>query len=199
MISRRVHKYIGLVMMVPMFGWALTGLVFFIKPGYEGAYEILALKNYPLESGYSVSTDASWKEVRVVKSILGVHLLVKSGGEYLNLDPLSYQPAPVPDEHDLRKLFEDTVSQNKARYGDISSIENTTAFTSTGIEVELSWNELKFSQKGFDRAVIDALYKVHYLQWTPWSSVNQVLGVLGLLLLITLTVLGVRIYVANRG
>jgi len=49
MNSYRLHKIIGLVLILPMLGWTFTGLIFFIKPGYKGAYEQLALKTYPLE------------------------------------------------------------------------------------------------------------------------------------------------------
>lgn len=198
MFSKRFHKYIGLIMVLPMVGWATTGVVFLLKPGYEGAYETLNLKTYPLESGFSISADGSQEEIRIIKSILGTHVLAKSEGKYINLDPVSLKASPLPDKEQLKKLFEDTVSQNPARYGSIESIENSTALTSTGIEIELDWNEMKFTQIGFDREVISLLYKIHYLQWTPWRIVNQMLGVIGLLLLISLTVLGVRIYVTNR-
>lgn len=197
MSSRRIHKSIGLIMLLPIIGWTVTGLVFFIKPGYEGAYEILKLKTYSLDPGYVVSVDERWQEVRIVKSILGTHLLVKSNGVTQNLDPSTYQPAQVPEISDLIRLFDDTISHNKERYGTVDVIENTRATTTTGIEIDLDWNALSFSQSGFDKAVINTLYKIHYLQWTPWPIANQILGVVGLLLLVILTLLGVRIYFAS--
>jgi uncharacterized iron-regulated membrane protein len=38
---RNLHRIIGIALLLPFFGWAITGMVFFIKPGYAGAYEIL--------------------------------------------------------------------------------------------------------------------------------------------------------------
>ena len=181
-----------------MFSWALTGLVFFIKPGYEGAYEILTLKTYPLDQGLSVSTGNSWEEARLLKSIIGSHLLVKSGGEVFHLNPSTLEKMPVPGLKKLRRIFEDAVSKNIERYGVIEKIEGTTAYTNTKVEVTLDWNTLTFAQKGRDSAMINWLYKIHYLQWTPWPAVNQILGVLGLFLLVTLTLLGIRVYVTSR-
>ena len=41
MRARILHRIIGIALLLPFFGWAITGMVFFIKPGYAGAYEIL--------------------------------------------------------------------------------------------------------------------------------------------------------------
>ena len=40
---------------------------------------------------------------------------------------------------------------------------------------------------------IDALYRIHYLQWTGYKLVDRLVGLVGLLLLVTLAVLGVRL------
>jgi hypothetical protein len=36
--TRTAHRLLGLVLLAPLCGWALTGLVFFFKPGYARAY-----------------------------------------------------------------------------------------------------------------------------------------------------------------
>ena len=43
MPARLLHKIIGVVLLLPLLGWAATGAIFFIKPGYAGAYEQLAI------------------------------------------------------------------------------------------------------------------------------------------------------------
>ena len=48
-------------MLLPFVGWALTGAVFFIKPGYAGAYELLAVRTYPLDDNMPVRIQA-WRE-----------------------------------------------------------------------------------------------------------------------------------------
>ncbi len=70
MLSKRIHKYVGLTMLIPMIGWVLTGIVFFVKPGYEGAYEIINLKTYPLEHGISIPSGENWDELRLIRSIV---------------------------------------------------------------------------------------------------------------------------------
>ena len=34
---RKLHRIIGLILLLPFFGWAITGFIFFLKPGYAGA------------------------------------------------------------------------------------------------------------------------------------------------------------------
>jgi hypothetical protein len=62
MKARTLHRVIGLILLLPFFGWALTGLVFFVKPGYEGAYELLSPKTYPLDSALTINPDPSWAD-----------------------------------------------------------------------------------------------------------------------------------------
>ena len=199
MLSRSFHKYLGLVMLVPLFGWASTGLVFVFKPGYEGAYEMLTLKTYPLQHAFSVQPESDWDEVRIVRSVLGNHLLVKMQGTPLHLNPASLSPAPIPGSAELRLLFEDAIGSNTKRYGTVEQVQGTTARTSTGVSITMDWNSLELEQRGLDRKVIGLLYKLHYLEWTPWPQVNRVLGLVGLLCLVALSVFGLRIYLANRG
>jgi hypothetical protein len=198
MESKKIHRIIGLTMLLPLFAWAVTGLIFFIKPGYEGAYEKLYLKTYPISHNISINSENSWQEFRVVRSILGLHLLAKDNDEINQYDFQTLQIKPKPSESDVKRLIEDAISSNPQRYGTIKHIQGESAFTSTGIEVKLNWNTLKLSQYGLDKRIIGLMYKVHYLQWTPWAVVNQVLGILGLILLVTLTFFGVKIYASNR-
>lgn len=210
MLSRKCHRYIGLVMLIPMITWALTGLVFFIKPGYSGAYEMLTLKTYPLTQSLTIAPGKNWQEARLVKSIIGEHLLVKSSGKLLHLNAVTLTAMPAPKDAQLSQLFEDTIAHNIARYGSVKTIESNiennadtpvataTAITSNNITLSLNWQNLTFTQRGSDRALINLLYKVHYLQWTPWAFANQVLGILGLILLISLSVLGIKVYLNQR-
>lgn len=185
-------------MVIPMICWALTGLIFFIKPGYSDAYESLTVKTYPLNQNIAIPNGANWTEARLIHSVLGGHLMVKTGGEVVHLDPSTLTEATLPDRSRLILIIEDALSQKASRYGSIDTIDDTTAVTTTGIQITLNWNALTFTQLGFDRKVIDALYKVHYLQWTPWSNVNQALGALGLLFLLLLSGLGLKVYATKE-
>ncbi len=198
MKSRKLHKLIGLILVLPMLGWTFTGLVFFIKPGYQGAYEQLSVKTYPLSQPITIIPQDNWQEVRVVKTVLGEHLIVKANNKSQHLDPTTLLAMPEPTTLQLETLINDAFTDNQARYGDIISTDGLTAKTNTGVEVVLNWSSLRLSQQGQDTQLINLLYQVHYLQWTPFKELNQVVGIFGLILLISLTVLGVRIYLKQR-
>lgn len=182
-----------------MVGWAITGVIFFIKPGYKGAYEQLALKTYPIEKPLTIFPKKKWEEVKLIKTILGHHLLVKIDGNVEHLDPVTLQKKETPSSSQSKRLIEDAVSNNVERYGNIVSVSDNYAKSSTGVEITLDWRNLRLRQKGDDTKLINLLYKIHYLQWTPFKEVNQILGIIGLLLLITLSVFGFKIYIRNRG
>ena len=187
---RSLHRIIGIILLLPFFGWAITGLIFFIKPGYEGAYEVLAPKTYLINTQLPINPAPGWQEVRYVRTILGDHLLVRTRSGWVHLDPATNQPREPPRESDLRRLLEDAFTTNPARYGNITGVNDNTVKTSTGVEVTLDWNRMTLQQKGRDTDRIDLLYRIHYLQWTGVRSVDRVVGLIGIALVLTLTSLG---------
>jgi hypothetical protein len=194
MTTRSLHRAIGLLMLLPLAGWAVTGAIFFLKPGYAGAYELLQVKTYPLEASIATQTDPSWVEARFVKTILGDHLLARTSRGWLHFDPLTRRLKPEPSADDLSALVTDAFSANPGRYGRVASIEGDIITTDTGVRVELDWNRLAFTQSGKDTDRLDGLYKIHYLQWTGINGVDKVLGSLGILLVLALSLLGARLF-----
>ena len=150
-------------MLLPLTGWAITGAVFFLKPGYKGAYEMLPVKTYPLEANIPLHTDPSWLEVRFLKTILGEHLLARTSEGWVHLEPRSLRPRPQPSADEIQTLVGDALSANPARYGQITSIEDEKVTTDTGVRIEMDWNRLALSQRGKDTDRIEAL-QPHYLQ-----------------------------------
>lgn len=65
--------------------------------------------------------------------------------------------------------------------------------TDTGVRATFDWNRLSLSQRGRDTDRIDALYRVHYLQWTGVVWLDKVLGGLGLVLVVALSAFGMRL------
>jgi hypothetical protein len=195
---RRLHTIIGLIMLIPFFGWTLTGFVFYIKPGYAEAYELLQPRTYPLNSSASVKPDPSWLEFRCVRTVLGDHLLAKTADGWLHLDPATMQAREQPDGEGIRKLVTDAFSINPERYGHIERISDKTIFTDTGVRINLDWNRLSFQQRGRDTDRIDLLYRIHYLQWTGVEAIDKVIGPAGLILVMALAVLGIRLAIASR-
>jgi uncharacterized iron-regulated membrane protein len=187
---RKAHRIIGIALLIPFFAWALTGLVFFIKPGYAGAYEMLAPKTYALADQTPVKASADWQELRYIRTVLGKHLLVRTTAGWTNLDPVTLQPRTAPTEDEVRTLLKDAFSLNPQRYGEIVSVNGYTATTNTGVDVTLDWNRMSLQQKGKDTDRIDLLYRIHYLQWTGQKSVDRVVGLVGIALVLILTTLG---------
>ena len=193
MKARVLHRVIGIILLLPFFGWALTGLVFFIKPGYEGAYEVLSPKTYPLVGVVTVNPDPAWLEFRYLRTTLGDHLLVRTEKGWEHLNPADMRPRGKPTEEEIRTLLQDAFAANPRRYGSISQVSGDTVSTDTGVEVTVDWNRLSLQQRGTDTDRIDLLYKVHYLQWTGVTVVDRALGITGLALVLALTLLGARL------
>jgi len=189
---RSLHRLIGLVLLLPFLGWAATGIVFFVKPGYGGAYEQLSVRTYPLENTAIVASP-QWQELRFVRTVLGDHLLARTTEGWQHLDAGTGALLAPPDEDALRRLLEDAFTANPTRYGAIVAMTDDTVITDTGVEVRLDWHRLGLHQRGSDTALIDTLYRVHYLQWTGVAALDQILGLLGLGLLILMTLLGARL------
>jgi hypothetical protein len=180
-------------MLLPFAGWAITGIVFFTKPGYGAAYDALAVKTYPLERPLIVQPDPAWREVRYLRTILGPHLIVRAAGGWAQLHPVTLQPSAPPAPEDVKRLIADALTANPVRYGRITALTGSVATTDTGATITFDWNRLALQQRGRDTDRIDLLYQVHYLQWTGQKTVDKVLGLGGLLLLIALTGLGARL------
>ncbi|HKS40772.1 MAG TPA: hypothetical protein VJX74_09140 [Blastocatellia bacterium] len=194
MKARALHRILGLVMLLPLIGWAITGSIFFLKPGYAGAYDTPQVKTYPLETNIALEPAPSWLEFRYVKTILGEHLLARTEQGWRHLDPRSLQPRQAPTADEVRALITDALATNPSRYGHIASIEGNTATTDTDVRVTIDWNRLALAQRGTDTDWIDFFYKIHYLQWTGVATVDKALGALGIAFVLILSALGARLF-----
>ena len=197
MNQSKIHRLLGLVMLLPLLAWAITGVIFLTKPGYEGAYEKLFIKTYDIESDLDVSPHKGWEEIKFIKSVIGLHFLVKTNGSFKQYDLKTLSPSEAPTELQVKQLISDAIQVNTERYGVIDRVEGFKAYTSTGILIQLDWDEMTLSQRGMDRKVIETLYEIHYLQWTKWDGVNFVLGVVGLFCLVSLTIIGFGLYISK--
>ena len=187
---RTAHRVIGIILLIPFVGWAITALVFFIKPGYTGAYEVLTPKLYPINNRMLINENPDWLEVRYLRTILGDHLLVRTGSGWVNLNPNDKQPRSAATDDETRRLVQDAFSMNPKRYGQIMSVNGNTVTTDTGVVVTIDWNRMSLQQTGKDTKWIDSLYRIHYLQWTGVRSIDRVVGLTGIALILILTALG---------
>jgi len=190
MRTRTVNRVIGIILLIPFVGWAITGLVFFIKPGYTGAYEVLTPKFYPINNQVLIGENPNWLEVRYLRTILGDHLLVRTESGWMNLNPNDKRPRSAATDDETRRLVQDAFSMNPKRYGQIVSVNGNTVTTDTGVVVTIDWNRMSLQQTGKDTKWIDSLYRIHYLQWTGVRSIDRVVGLTGITLVLILTGLG---------
>ena len=187
---KSIHKVIGIVLAIPLVAWSLTGIVFLVKPGYDGAYESLSVKTYPLEQAFNIGSNDDWHEARLLRTALGYHLLANDKGHSIHLDPVRMQLREVPSAADIKRLVEDAIAGNRERYGKLIHVSGNKVKTSTGVEITLDWHNLSLAQSGRDTMLIDNLYKVHYLQWLGRPVPDTIFGVLGIILLLSLTAFG---------
>ncbi|HWK54421.1 MAG TPA: hypothetical protein VNR18_08630 [Hyphomicrobiales bacterium] len=192
MSLRRRHKIIGLVLLLPFFAWSCTAAFFLVRPRYEQAYEQLQVHRYPL-AAQQLPLQADWEEVRYFQTLLGPHLLVRSGNTWRHLDPATLTPVPQPDQAALTRLLEDAFTANPQRYGHVTGWDGNRATTSTGATVDVNWDTLTLSQQGRDTYWINKVYDVHYLAWTGNPLLDRILGLSGLALLFYMTWTGLQL------
>lgn len=187
----------GVLLVLPFLGWAATGFVFYFKPGYGGAYALLQPKTYPLTGETVIRGQPGWRGVRLVRTVLGKHLLVESERGPLHLDPETLAALPVPGAEAVRQLLSDAIASDPARYGAVERVDGLTALTTTGVELTLDWPRLSLRQRGRDTALIDRLYDIHYLRWTGWPTLDKALGFTGLTLVLLMA--GSGVWLLTRG
>ena len=191
----RVHRYLALLLVVPLIVWSVTGLLFHLKPGWSRAYDMLDAER-PLESGQvtPISTITATfpdgiQRLELFGSAIGPLYRVTSGRTTALIDATTGARRSPLTSSDARTLVLDAISQSreKAGYGEITSTEerdDAVRFRfSNGITVDVGRNDARISQRGNDTERIDWLYRIHYLKWTGNQSVDRVLAVVGLALI----------------
>ena len=190
MYARVLHKLIGILLILPFIGWIGTGAVFLLKPGYESAYSTLAVKKYEITAAHKIAPNPAWREYRMMRTILGDHLLVRRGKTWVHFNPVTYLPVDRPDDVQVKLLLQDAANQFPSRYGKIVQWADGLYITSTGVELSLDWDTLTIQQKGRDTRLINLLYRIHYLQWFGEEQDSRAFGIAGLGLLALLLICG---------
>lgn len=197
-LPRRIHRFLGWCLILPFFVWALTGLVFFIKPGYQAAFSSLTVKTYPISKVVQIIPKPEWQEIKLLQTVLGIHLMVKQSDSWQQLDLNDLTVRPQPSADALQLLIKDAIKADPERYGQDLRTTEQGFVTDTGVQIQLDWASLSLSQQGKDTELINNLYKAHYLQWTGQKTLDQGLGMIGLVLLMLTTALGIRLLIRRR-
>lgn len=219
---RRAHRLSGLVLLVPLFLWIATGLLFHVKPGWDEAYEALAAPPPgPLPWERVVFSPAALKARGLLDPgpvVLAAHpsgLVAYFGrrdGRPAAVDGTSGEPLPPASEEVARAfaLAAISASRHARSYGEIVEAEAAShrstltasedpAFlfrTSGGKLVVVDRVTGEVTQSGVLNGRIDALYRIHYLQWTPWKPLNAALVLAASLLVLFLAASGLRLALA---
>ena len=188
----RAHRWTGIALLTPLLTWCLTGLIFLIQPGYGAAYEALLVRALPLTEPLTIIPQEDWLEYKVLRTVLGTHVLVRGAEGWRHLNASTLEPFEA-DEQQRRMLVSDALTLKADRYGYLIESEADPYLTSNGAEIRLQWNTLGLQQYGVDTRWIDRMYRIHYLQWTGVKSLDKALGIFGLLLLILISVTGARL------
>ena len=109
---RSFHKILGLIMLLPFIAWAITGIFFYFKPGYQEAYQALSIKHYPVSKNINLPQHHNWLAVKQIKTILGEHLLVKNKTGWQQLNPDSFQPIDSISDAKITLLVDDAIKAN---------------------------------------------------------------------------------------
>jgi hypothetical protein len=190
-LVKKLHQYLGFFMLLPFIAWAITGVFFFFKPGYSVAYQPLLIETYPIESKIFPSNKSGWLEIRQLNTILGDHLMVKTVEGWQHLSSKTLIEIEQPNRTEITLLVNDAIKSNKARYGEIKTIEESLITTTTDVRITLDWNKMTLRQQGVDTDFINTIYNIHYLRWTGIKALDQVLGVVGLFLVLLLAGIGI--------
>jgi hypothetical protein len=195
---RRWHRLLGLILFLPLLGWAASGSFFFLKPGYTAAYAPLEVRRLGQAAPLALDSHGEWLEVRALRTVLGDHLLVRTADGWRHLRAGNLAPWPRPKPDTLRPLIADAIATDAGRYGSVERVDGETFVTSTGARITLDWDTLSLNQRGRDTDRIDAIYRVHYLQWTGVKAIDRVLGVAGIAGVLALATLGLRLLIQKQ-
>ncbi|WP_286269264.1 PepSY domain-containing protein [Thalassotalea hakodatensis] len=186
---RKIHQILGLIMLLPIIAWAITGTYFFFKPGYQEAYQALNVKTYPL-TYIDKLPKGKWLETKQLKTVLGQHVLLKDNKQWHHFIMPSWQAVDTLSKKQINALVADAITANKTRYGEIKSITNNQILTTTNVAITLNWPLLSLRQQGKDTDFINTMYNIHYLRWSGNKTLDQYLGVIGLFLVLLLAGIG---------
>ncbi|MDO6428286.1 PepSY domain-containing protein [Thalassotalea sp. 1_MG-2023] len=194
---RKIHKILGLIMLLPIIAWAITGTYFFFKPGYQEAYQTLNVKTYPLAYVEKLPK-GEWLETKQLNTVLGQHVMLKDKEQWHHFIMPSWQAIDTLSNKQVNALVADAISVNKTRYGKIKSVTNNNILTTTNVAITLNWPQLSLRQQGQDTDFINTMYDIHYLRWTGYKTFDQYLGVFGLLLIVVLAGVGTWMTITRK-
>jgi hypothetical protein len=201
---RRIHRWLAIILVIPLVLWSITGLLFHLKPGWSRAYDMLDAER-PAELHLDkLASLPPATHVEVFATAIGplARITTSKGDELYDADT-GTKRSPLTVEA-AQALAVDAIAHSHfaSAYGapiHVTSSETTvTIELAEGPTVEVGRNDARISQRGQDTDRIDWLYRIHYLQWTGNKSLDKVLAVVGLVLIWLVLIPGVVLFVRRR-
>jgi uncharacterized iron-regulated membrane protein len=204
----RIHRWLAIVLVVPLIIWSVTGLLFHLKPGWSRAYDMLSAER-PLDALPAATPDAlaqaaggPVKRLEVFGSALGPLYRITLADHTLLLDATLHARSPLSVD-DARTLAADAIahSSHAAAYGAIQSARiagDSVRIETAGATLDVDRATAAIVQRGPDTDRIDWLYRLHYLSWTGNKTLDKLLAILGLALIWLVMIPGVVLFVRRR-
>jgi uncharacterized iron-regulated membrane protein len=220
-MTRRLHRFLGLSLAMPLVLWMATGVLFHVKYRYAEAYESLqALRRGTADlSRFTVSAARAATGDRFEKECVprfGVRpdgragWFGRKGGKGVAVDAetgaiLGEEEEEISSEWGLAAV---RASPHASRYGHVVARQPSknprysplTLSQNSSLDLSFSGGKTitidrltgEIAQTGALNDWIDFTYRVHYMQWTPWKAVNVALVLLAVPLVLGLAVSGLR-------
>lgn len=205
----RVHRTLAIALVVLLVVWSVTGLLFHLKPGWDRAYDQLAVERQgPLSLATIVPAStlevavsgAEIQRVSLFDTVLGpLYRVQTTTGSELVGATTGHKRSPLTVA-ECEALIADAVSRSPYRSAYGGPV--TTHGDATTVKVDfrdatvtLGRSDARISQRGSTSDRIDWLYRIHYLQWTGNRTIDRAFAVLGLLLIWAVMIPGIMLFV----
>lgn len=204
-----VHRTLAIALVALLVVWSVTGLLFHLKPGWDRAYDQLAVERpgplklaaiVPATSIEAALAGASIERVALFDTQLGplYRVATATGTELVDATTgKKRSPLTVPE---CEALIADAVSRSphRAAYGGpvaTHTDERTVKVDFKDATVVLGRSDARISQHAESTGRIDWLYRIHYLQWTGNKTIDRAFAVLGLALIWAVMIPGIMLFV----
>jgi uncharacterized iron-regulated membrane protein len=201
----RVHRWLAIVLVILLVAWTVTGLLFHLKPGWDGAYDRLSIERrsggLAREALATTLPGVPFDKLEYFNTAIGPLYRLQTADGLQLFDAVTGAKRSPLDETACKTLALDAVSRSsfKGRYGEVASVESDkdTVYVRFrgGAVVEVDRTVASVYQHGGDTGRIDWLYRVHYLQWTGNATVDKGIVVAGLLLVWAVMIPGIVLFV----
>ncbi len=202
----RVHRWLAIVLVVPLVVWSVSGLLFHLKPGWARAYDMLGAER-PLTTTsvapiatVAATFSAKISKIELIDTAIGPLYRVTTETATELVDAVGATRRSPLSADDAKLLAVDAVSRSaeRAAYGSVTGTEvgeRTVHVRFEHATVDVGRSSARLSQRGPDTDRIDWLYRIHYLQWTGNKAVDRVLAMFGLALIWAVMLPGVVLFI----